>query len=82
MRDGWIIYAAFGVLACLLLWRVVTQRSVNGTEAGNRRASLVMLGVVTLVMVVWQSARLLPHPEDKTITVFAAASLTHLGGRF
>ena len=81
MRDGWIIYAAFGVLVCLLLWRVATQRNVTGAEAGNRRASLIILAVVALAMVVWQGARLLPieattaHTEDKTITVFAAASL-------
>jgi molybdate transport system substrate-binding protein len=83
MRDGWIIYAAFGVLVCLLLWRVATQRNVNSAEAGNRRASLIILGVVALVMVVWQGVRLLAvgattaHTEDKTITVFAAASLTN-----
>ena len=83
MRDGWIIYAAFGVLVCLLLWRVATQRNVTGAEAGNRRASLIILSVVALAMVVWQGARLLPieattaHTEDKTITVFAAASLTN-----
>src|SRR5215471_3480090 len=81
MRDGWLIYAAFGVLVCLLLWRVATQRNVNSAEAGNRRASLIILGVVALVMVVWQGVRLLPieattaDTEDKTITVFAAASL-------
>jgi len=78
MRDGWIIYAAFGVLVCLLLWQVATQRN-----AGNLRASLIILGVAALVMVVWQSVRLLPvgattaHTKDKTITVFAAASLTN-----
>ena len=83
MRDGWIIYAAFGVLVCLLLWRVATQRNVTGAEAGNRRASLIILAVVALAMVVWQGARLFPieattaHTEDKTITVFAAASLTN-----
>ena len=83
MRDGWIIYAAFGVLVCLLLWRVATQRNVTGAEAGNRRASLIILAVVAIAMVVWQGARLLPieattaHTEDKTITVFAAASLTN-----
>ena len=83
MTDGWIIYAAFGVLVCLLLWRVATQRNVNSAEAGNRRASLIILGVVALAMVAWQGVRLLPvgvitaHTEDKTITVFAAASLTN-----
>src|SRR5215470_3369633 len=83
MRDSWIIYAAFGVLVCLLLWRVATQRNVNSAEAGNLRASLTILGVVALAFVVWQSVRLLgvgatPAPtEDKTITVFAAASLTN-----
>ena len=81
MRDGWIIYAAFGVLVCLLLWKVATQWNANSAEAGNRRASLIILGVVALAMVVWQGARLLPvgartaHTEDKTITVLAAASL-------
>ena len=81
MRDGWIIYAVFGVLVCLLLWRVATQWNVNGTEAGNLRASLTILGVVALAFVVWQGARLLgvgattAHTEDKTVTVFAADSL-------
>src|SRR5215469_903146 len=81
MPDGWLIYAAFGVLVCLLLWRVAIQRNVNSAEAGNRRASLIILGVVALVMVVWQGVRLIPieattaHTKDKTITVFAAASL-------
>ena len=76
MRDGWVIYAAFGVLVCLLLWRVATQRN-------DLRASLITLGVVALVMVVWQGVRLLAvgaptaYTEDKTITVFAAASLTN-----
>ena len=81
MRDSWIIYAAFGVLVCLLLWWVATQRNVNSAEAGNRRASLIVLSVVALVMVVWQGARLLgvgaTTAQDKTITVFAAASLTN-----
>jgi len=78
MRDGWIIYAVFGVLVCLVLWRVATQRN-----AGNLRSSLIILGIAALVMVVWQGARLLPvgatnaHTADKTITVFAAASLTN-----
>ena len=80
MRD-WIIYAVFGVLVCLLLWRVATQRNVNSAEAGNRRASLIILGVVALVLGVYQSVRLLAvggaQTEDKTITVFAAASLTN-----
>ena len=75
MHDGWIIYAAFGVLVCLLLWRVATQRN-----AGNLRASLIILGVAALVLVGWQGVRLLPvgaTTKDKTITVFAAASLTN-----
>ena len=81
MGDGWIIYAVFGVLVCLLLWRVATRRNVN--SAGNLRASLIILGVVALAFVVWQGVRLFPvgattaHTEDKTITVFAAASLTN-----
>jgi molybdate transport system substrate-binding protein len=83
MRDDWIIYAAFGVLVCLLLWRVATQWKAKSVEAENLRASLIILGVVALTTVVWQCARLLPvgattaHTEDKTITVFAAASLTN-----
>jgi molybdate transport system substrate-binding protein len=83
VRDGWIVYAAFGVLVCLLLWRVATQWNVSSAEAGNLRASLTILGVVALAFVVWQGARLLDvgapaaHTKDKTITVFAAASLTN-----
>ena len=82
MRD-WIIYAVFGVLVCLLLWRVATQRNVNSAEAGNRRASLIVLGIVALAMVAWQGVRLFPvgvttaHTEGKTITVLAAASLAN-----
>jgi molybdate transport system substrate-binding protein len=79
MTDGWIIYAAFGVLVCLLLWRVATQW--RNAEAGNLRISLTILGIVALVMVVWQGARLLTNgattAQDKTITMFAAASLTN-----
>src|SRR6516225_9970962 len=79
MTDGWIIYAIFGVLVCLLLWRVATQW--RNAEAGNLRILLTILGIVALVMVVWQGARLLPNgattAQDKTITVFAAASLTN-----
>src|SRR5262252_1633973 len=80
-REGvyerrWIVYAAFGVLVCLLLWRVTTQR-----DAGNLRSSLILFGIAALVMVVWQGARLLgvgaTNAQDKTITVFAAASLTN-----
>ena len=75
VADSWIIYAVFGVLVCLLLWRIATQRN-----AGNLRASLIILGIAALVMVGWQGARLLPvgaTTKDKTITVFAAASLTN-----
>jgi molybdate transport system substrate-binding protein len=81
VRDGWIIYAAIGVLVCLLLWRVATQWKVRSTEAENLRASLIILGVVVLGGVVWQGVRLASpiaaHSQDKTITVFAAASMTN-----
>jgi molybdate transport system substrate-binding protein len=82
VSDGWI-YAAIGVLVCLLLWRVATQWNVESRESEDLRASLVVLGVVAFAMVLWQCARLLPgmattaHTEDKTITVFAAASMTN-----
>jgi hypothetical protein len=83
MPDGWIIYAACGVLVCLLLWRVATQWRDKGAEAENLRVSVVIVGVVALTVVVWQCARLVPvgattaDTDDKTITVFAAASLTN-----
>jgi molybdate transport system substrate-binding protein len=83
MRDGWIIYAIFGVLVCLLLWRVATQWKVKSAEAENLRTSLIILGVIALVVVGWQCVRLLTigattaYTEDETITVFAAASLTN-----
>jgi hypothetical protein len=81
VRDGWIIYAAFGVLVCLLLWRVATQWRVKSIEAENLRASLIILGVVVLAGVVWLGVRQAPliaaHSQDKTITVFAAASMTN-----
>src|SRR6516162_11958460 len=79
VHDDWIIYAAFGVLVCLLLWRIATQW--RNAEAANLRISLTILGIVALAMVVWQGARLLAGgattAQDKTITVFAAASLTN-----
>ena len=80
MRDGWVIYAIFGVLVCLLLWRVATQWKVNSAEAENLRASLIILGVVALAFVVWQyvqQASPIAVAQDKTITVFAAASMTN-----
>ena len=79
VRDGWIIYAIFGVLVCLLLRRVATQWKVRSAEAQNLRISVVILGFVGLVFGVVQGARLaLPIAADsqyKTITVFAAASM-------
>jgi molybdate transport system substrate-binding protein len=81
VRDGWIIYAAIGALVCLLLGRVATQWKVNSAEAENLRASLIILGVVALVLVVWQGVRqaspIVAHSQDETITVFAAASMTN-----
>jgi len=81
MRDGWIVYAIFGVLVCLLLWRVATQWKVNSAEAENLRASLIILGVVALVFVVWQCVQqaspMAVDSQDETITVFAAASMTN-----
>ena len=80
MHDGWIIYAAFGILVCLLLWRVATQWKVKSAEAENLRASLIILGVVALAFVVWQyvqQASPIAVAQDKTITVFAAASMTN-----
>ena len=77
MHDGWIIYAIFGVLVCLLLWRVATQW--KSAEAQNLRASLIVLGVVALAFVLWQVRQASPITvaQDKTITVFAAASMTN-----
>ncbi len=57
MRDDWIVYGIVGVLVCLLLWRIAIQWKVRSAEAENLRASLIILGVVTLVMVVWQCVR-------------------------
>jgi len=81
VRDGWIIYAIFGVLVCLLLWRVATQWKVRSAEAENLRASVIILGVVALTLAVWQYGRqawsIAVDSQDKTITVFAAASMTN-----
>ena len=82
VRDGWIIYAAIGVLVCLLLWRVATQWKVRSTEAQNLRVSVVVIfGVIALVLGVGQGVRqaspIAHHSQDKTITVFAAASMTN-----
>ena len=80
MRDGWVIYAIFGVLVCLLLWRVATQWKVKSAEVQNLRASFIVLGVVALAFIVWQfvqqASPMAVDSQDKTITVFAAASMT------
>jgi molybdate transport system substrate-binding protein len=65
---------------CLLLWRVATQWKVKSAEAENLRGSLIILGVVALAFVVWQyvqQASPIAVAQDKTITVFAAASMTN-----
>jgi molybdate transport system substrate-binding protein len=81
LPEDWIIYAAIGVLLCLLLWRVATQWKVKSAEAENLRASVVILGVIALVFVVWQGVRqaspFAAYSQDKTITVFAAASMAN-----
>jgi molybdate transport system substrate-binding protein len=78
VRDGWIIYAIFGVLVCLLLWRVAAQWKVESAEAQNLRVSVVIFGVVALVFVVGQyvqqASPVAAYSQDKTITVFAATS--------
>ena len=79
MPDSWIIYAVFGVLVCLLLWRVARHWRLKSAEAENLRGSLIILGVVALAVVVWQGVRLASpiaaSSQDETITVFAAASM-------
>jgi molybdate transport system substrate-binding protein len=79
VRDGWIIYAIVGVIGYLLLWRVATEWKVRSAQAENLRVSVLILGFVALVFVVVQGVRLaLPIAADspnKTITVFAAASM-------
>jgi molybdate transport system substrate-binding protein len=81
VRDGWIIYAIFGVLVCLLLRRVATQWKIKSAEAENLRVSVLILSFVAFVFVIVQGMRLaLPIAADsqyKTITVFAAASMTN-----
>jgi molybdate transport system substrate-binding protein len=81
VRDGWIIYAVVGVIGYLLLWRVATEWKVRNAEAENLRVSVLILGSVALVFVVVQGVRLFgagaTTAQDKTITVFAAASLTN-----
>ena len=81
MRDSWIIYAILGVLVCLLLWRLATQWKVKSAQAENLRASLIILGVVALAFVVsqfvQQASPIAVDSQDKTITVFAAASTTN-----
>jgi molybdate transport system substrate-binding protein len=81
MRDGWVIYTILAVLVCLLLWRVATQWKLRSTEATNLRASVLIFGVVALVLVVGQSVQqalpIAAPSQDKTITVFAAASMTN-----
>jgi molybdate transport system substrate-binding protein len=78
MADSWVIFA-LGALVLVLVWRVATQWKVKSAEAENLRVSVVIFGVVALVLVVWQGVRqaspIAAHSQDKTITVFAAASM-------
>ena len=80
MTDS-VTYATLAVLVCLLLWRVATQWKVRSAEAENLRFSLIILGVVALAFVVWQyvqqASPIAVDSQDKTITVFAAASMTN-----
>ena len=80
MTDS-VTYATLAVLVCLLLWRVATRWKVKSAEAENLRASLIILGVVALAFVVWQyvqqASPIAVDSQDKTITVFAAASMTN-----
>ena len=77
MTDS-VTYATLAVLVCLLLWRVATQWKVRSAKA-ELRASLIILGVVALAFVVWQYVQQASpiDSQDKTITVFAAASMTN-----
>jgi cytochrome bd-type quinol oxidase subunit 2 len=78
VRDGWIIYAIFGVLVCLLLRWVATQWKDKSADAENLRVSVLILGFVALVFVLVQGMRLawpIADSQYKTITVFAAASV-------
>jgi molybdate transport system substrate-binding protein len=81
VTDSWVTYAILGILVLLLLWRVATQWKVKSAEAENLRASLIILGVVALAFVVGQYVRqaspIAVDSQDKTITVFAAASMTN-----
>jgi molybdate transport system substrate-binding protein len=58
---------------------VVTQWKVKSAEAENLRVSVVIFGVIALVLVVWhglrQASPIAAYSQDKTITVFAAASM-------
>jgi hypothetical protein len=53
VADSWIIYAVFGVLVCLLLWRIATQWKIKSAEAENLRASLIIWGVIAAAIVAW-----------------------------
>ena len=80
MTDS-VTYATLAVLVCLLLWR--GSNTVEGQERKSRTASLtyIILGVVALAFVVWQyvqqASPIAVDSQDKTITVFAAASMTN-----
>jgi tungstate transport system substrate-binding protein len=75
LRDGWIIYAIFGVLVCLLLWRVATQW--KSAEVQNLRASLIVLGVVALAFVAWLGVR-----QASPIAVVASTTSAQDSGLF
>jgi hypothetical protein len=53
VTDSLVLYAIFGVLLLLLLWRVATQWKIKGAEAADQRAAIMIIGVVIAALVAW-----------------------------
>ena len=53
MTDSLVLYAIFGVLLLLLLWRVATQWKIKSAEATDQRAAVMIIGIVIAALVAW-----------------------------
>jgi hypothetical protein len=53
VTDSLVLYAIFGVLLLLLLWRVATQWKIKSAEATDQRAAVMIIGIVIAALVAW-----------------------------
>jgi hypothetical protein len=53
VTDSLVLYAIFGVLLLLLLWRVATQWKIKSAEATDQWAAVMIIAIVIAALVAW-----------------------------